>query len=93
MSSLLRCQAINSIACTCIIIFEDTIESLIDTILHKRGMRVSSFRLSMGASQSPSGSMGDNSSNAMPAEMQINCFEYLSAALIEHKNACAIRHQ
>ena len=29
------------------ILFEDTIESLIDTILQRKGMRVSSYRMSM----------------------------------------------
>jgi len=74
------------------ILFEDTIESLIDTLLQRRSMRISSFRMSMHVqSTSPTSYQDDH--RQIPIDMQLRFFQQLQSALIEHKNACAIRLQ
>jgi len=58
-----RAQNDNQIGYIGNILFEDTVESLIDTILQRKGMRVSSFRLSMSQPFSSAEQFSDSNFN------------------------------
>ena len=72
------------------VLFEDTYEVLIDTILQRKSMYFGGFKLSLSQTQVLSGS---EDQRMLPTQEQVNKLMQLQRALIQHKDVCTLRRE